>query len=1343
MVAYDVGGDGSWVNVRVYGQPKLTSIVQPSGDTITIGSNGIYHQNKSLNTTHTVWFDRDGANRITAIHDPTGGSNGMPVVQYIYNNDTGNLIQVLKLTDRVAGVYATNQYHYDLSQFPHYITEIDNGLGVPITRNYYDSTGRLVATVDPNGYTNQFIHNLTNNIELVVDRLGRTNTFVYDSRGNVTAMTNAVKGITLSGYDANNNKTNEIVYSNNSPYATNSFTYDQNTGLLLTSKNPLGFTTTFAYNQLGELTNTVDARSYSSSSFYDSNTGLLLGTSDALGNTTTNFYDDNGLLMGSRDSAGTLTTNWYDGLGNLTNTATYTLNPLTILSTNSFGYDMDGNRTNSIVWRHAGSYWSNAVSTFMYDGQNRVIQTIDPDGGTNMVVFDAAGRQQRTVDKLYHTNTFAYDYLGRLVLSTFPDGSTNATIYDANGNRTSSIDQSGHQTLFSYDGLNRLTNTVFADSTTSSTIYDDLGRVKFSIDARGTTNAFGYDAAGRRIAVTNAWGFPGIQMTNGFVFDQNGNQTSIIDGAGHTTTYSFDALNRQVQVQYADTTKTFTGYDSAGRRIAETNQDGIATRFGYDGVGRLTFVTNAFGVTGQQVYTQFQYDEAGNETAQIDALGHTTLYSYDSMGRRVKRTMPMGSQSEGFLYDLVGNILQHTNFNGKIITNRFDSLNRLVARIYPDGTSNTFTFSSTGRRLIMKDASGSYTNQYDIRDRLRTNTSPAGVLCYSYDANGNVASIVSSNTAGTFVSYQYDPLNRLTNVADGRLTGTQNTAYGYDAAGNLKWLQYPNTVTNAYTYDLLNRLTNLLWIKNVTTTSAVFGYQLGAAGNRTNLNETVNSVPRGYFWRNDALYRLTNETVSGTSPTGSPAYVYDAAGNRSSRTAALGLSAQSLTYNSNDWLTSTDQYDSDGNTTLNGNSQPYSYDFEDHLTNFNNQVTLVYNAEGQRVKKVASGVTTLYLVDALNPSGYPQVLEELTVSTTTNVSCAYTYGLALISQRQPSITTNFYGFDGHGSVRFLTDPVGAIGNTYMYDAFGNVVNSTGTTVNNYQYAGEQWDPNLGFYYLRARYYKPDSGRFWTLDTFEGRQDDPQSLHKYIYCSADPVNKVDPSGNDELLAEDFGATQEFAIEARSVTGIAGSGANAISRVVQSAALFGFLADQFGLFDGNPQSQIETLKKNNPNDMIFLHATSTGGWPELAQGGIPQIDPSRGFGKDFGRGFYTFNASSADPRVVPSAIEWANRTAGKDGGIPEVTVWRISRSKYGSLTKADFSQLSAMQYSEVVGNFRDKKTQTTGSQVAFGEIAKQQGGAWVRDFSLPFQYKFEGRSGIKDLRFSGGFSQGPLH
>ncbi len=100
-------------------------------------------------------------------------------------------------------------------------------------------------------------------------------------------------------------------------------------------------------------------------------------------------------------------------------------------------------------------------------------------------------------------------------------------------------------------------------------------------------------------------------------------------------------------------------------------------------------------------------------------------------------------------------------------------------------------------------------------------------------------------------------------------------------------------------------------------------------------------------------------------------------------------------------------------------------------------------------------------------------------------------------------------------MRALASTTGVVTDTYDYDAFGNLIHSTGATPNNYLYSGEQFDPDLHLYYNRARYLNTSAGRFWSMDSFEGIGQDPFSLHKYLYASADPINRVDQSGHDEL------------------------------------------------------------------------------------------------------------------------------------------------------------------------------------------------------------------------------------
>ena len=196
-------------------------------------------------------------------------------------------------------------------------------------------------------------------------------------------------------------------------------------------------------------------------------------------------------------------------------------------------------------------------------------------------------------------------------------------------------------------------------------------------------------------------------------------------------------------------------------------------------------------------------------------------------------------------------------------------------------------------------------------------------------------------------------------------------------------------------------------------------------------------------------------------------------------------------------------------------TKAFTYDSENRLTTMNGgAVRIVYDGFGNRVAETVNGVTTKYLVeDDVNPTGYPQVMDELVNGAVTR---AYTYGLQRISQNQTmsgTWTPSFFGYDGFGSVRQLTNLASAVTDTYAYDVFGNMLISTGTTPNNYLYRGEQYDPDLGLYYLRARYYNPATGRFFSRDPEDGVPADPASLHKYLYVGGDPVNALDPMGRE--------------------------------------------------------------------------------------------------------------------------------------------------------------------------------------------------------------------------------------
>jgi RHS repeat-associated protein len=1063
----------------------VRSVADTNGNSLVIGPNGITHSSGK-----SVTFTRDAQGRITRITDPQGNA-----LNYAYDA-RGDLVSSSDRENQ------TTTYVYNST---HGLLSLTDPLGNQPARVEYDDAGRVVSQTDATGKTVHFNHDLDSRQEVVTDRLGRITVFEYDARGNILRVTDAAGASFTRTYDGNDNLLSETDANGK----TTSYTYDAR-GNRASVTDPLGNTTRYTYNSLGQVLTVTDPAGRVATNTYDAK-GNLTSARDPLGHTAGSTYNSRGLETSTTDALGNTTLFEYDAAGNLTKQT----DPAGRATT--YTYDAVGRRLTETTTRTAGGAAETLTTAFEYDRAGRLLKTTYPDATTTRASYDAAGRRTESFDRLGRRTAYEYDDMGRPVKTTFPDGTTEEAAYDAEGRRTSSTDRAGRVTAYAYDPLGRLVKTTLPDGEFYTTEYDANGQAVRTVDALGHATLHEYDAAGRRTKVTDALG---RSMT--FAYDADGNQTALTDARGQTTRFEYDALGRRTRTVYPDATAQSAAYDAAGRIVSRTDQAGRAVLSEYDRLGRLVKVTDALGGV-----TSLAYDEQGNLLTQTDALNRTTRYEYDRLGRRTRRTLPLG-QSETYAYDAAGNVVSRTDFRGKRTAYAFDEMGRLLSRT-PDPTlgqpSVTFTYTPTGQRATMTDASGTTTYTYDSRDRLVSKQTPQGTLAYTYDAAGNLLTVRSSNAEGVAADYAYDELNRLASVTDQR-GGAGVTAYTYDANGNLESATYPNAVRTAYTYDALNRLTALsAGVGGATVAS--YAYTLGAAGNRLSVTEQSG---RTVNYTYDALYRLTREAVAGdpAAVNGEVAYAYDAVGNRLSRESSLpGVETLFSSYDANDRLRA-DTYDANGNT-VGSNGTAYSYDFENRLTSVaGGVVTYVYDGDGNRVAKTEGGVTTRYLVDTNNHTGHAQVVEELRGG---QVARQYTYGHDLVSQRQlvgGQWRSSFYGYDGHGSVRYLTDEQGGVTDTYTYDAFGVLVARTGSTPNDYLYAGEQFDPNVGFYFLRARYMNPQTGRFQTQDTYEGSVFDPQSLHKYLYASANPVGNVDPTGNFSFSIAGFSVS--FSIHA---------------------------------------------------------------------------------------------------------------------------------------------------------------------------------------------------------------------
>jgi RHS repeat-associated protein len=1058
----------------------LVNLTDLNGNTLTIGRNGITHSSGE-----GVTFERDAQGNITRVTDPAGES-----LTYSYNTSV-DLVTVTDLEE------ATTRFTYN----DHYLISIQDPLGRQPIRNEYDASGRLISTTDAFGKKINLTHSLAANREVVTDRLGHSRVLEYDARGNVIRETNALGKVTTRTFD-----TNDQLLSKTDPLGhTTRYTYDTSRNLTEV-EDPLGNRTRYTYNMRGQLLTTTDPLGHTTRNTYD-DSGNLLETEDPLGNVTSYTYDTRGNLLSQTDANGSITRFEYDARGNVVRKIDAAGNATT--ST----YDGNGNRLTDTTTRTLPGGQQTLTTTFAYDRLGRLVSIVQPDGSGTATVYNAIGQVAEAVDPLGRHTRFTYDELGRQTVTTYPDGTSDFRVYDAEGRLLAATDRGGRVITYLYDPLGRLVKTMFPDASSTTNTYDEAGRLVASTDARNTTTTYEYDATGRRTRMLDALGGQTV-----FEYDAAGKQVAVTDANRQTTSFVYDNLGRLVRTIFPDGTRRDVEYDDLGQRTAETDQDGKTTHFGYDVLGRLLAVTDAL----NQV-TRYAYDEPGNRISQTDANGHITRFEYDALGRMTRRVLPDGA-AEQLGYDAVGNLTSKRDFAGRTIGFTYDLANQLILKTYPGGASVAFTYTATGRRATMVDARGTTRYIYNERDRLVEMAYPDGrKLTYGWDSNGNRTELVT-HVAGQVLQaqYTYDALNRLDTVIDplGRVYD-----HGYDTNGNRTSITYPNGVQTSYTYDALNRLIQLTTRPTVGAVVQSYVYTLSAAGNRTKIEEG-DGTTRSYGY--DALYRLTNETVTHNGATVyTKAFGYDPVGNRLQEVhtdAAGTIATTNATYDTRDrqlarggqiWT-----WDTNGNLSAKTGEATYVWGVDDRLQRVTRHdgtvVTHTYDADGVRVKtetRKPDGTTTAvdYMVDTSGLLG--QVVAETTGGT---LVAYYVRGDDLLAVIRPGATaetwaSHFYHADGLGSIRALTGESGAVTDRYTFTAFGELLSHEGEDSNAYLFAGEMLDPNSGFYYNRARWMDPSVGRFASMDTFEGLEFEPGTLHKYLYATADPVNSIDPTG----------------------------------------------------------------------------------------------------------------------------------------------------------------------------------------------------------------------------------------
>jgi RHS repeat-associated protein len=164
-------------------------------------------------------------------------------------------------------------------------------------------------------------------------------------------------------------------------------------------------------------------------------------------------------------------------------------------------------------------------------------------------------------------------------------------------------------------------------------------------------------------------------------------------------------------------------------------------------------------------------------------------------------------------------------------------------------------------------------------------------------------------------------------------------------------------------------------------------------------------------------------------------------------------------------------------------------------------VTFKYDPFGRRIEKISPTTTSIFVYNDDN------LVETVNASGGEVASYAQGQDIDEPLAMDRNGTTYYYEADGLGSITSLSSSAGALANTYSYDSFGNLTNSTGSVTSFFRYTAREFDTETNLYYNRARYYDSTGGRFISEDRigFYG------GGNFYAYVHNDTTDSTDPSG----------------------------------------------------------------------------------------------------------------------------------------------------------------------------------------------------------------------------------------
>jgi len=639
----------------------------------------------------------------------------------------------------------------------------------------YDANGNLIS-VSANAQNNSSMTYTNNDLTKYTDAKGYAYTYTYDTKHNMTqaksqtgttynygafsygnpttldvenpSATMSVKtSLTYTGASGSIAAGGYVASTSDQNGNADTYTYDQQKGLMTSSKNRVGATTSYSYNANTDQLTSLSSGSATASYGYADN---RLNTVTHNGFSYNLSYDAYGNVLETKVGSQSLSKHTYTGQDGSLASETYGNGDVVQYTYNNYGSVSAVKKGNATTTPATKYSWS-------YDNSGTAYKHTDSVSGI--------------------TYQYRYDSIGRIISQRAYTTSTGATRYE---------------TQYGYDNNNNVTKLTNIDAEGTSTVTSyPYGKDNLPSCTALTPSArkmnYTYDTLNRLKSTDITLDSPLNIYYNYRVSDRNATGDSFY----RTTQLSSELIGLKAYAYVYDAAGNITAVKEGARTDqTETAGTGYVTKitYEYDNLGELTRENNVY----TDKTTTWSHDNGGNivskkeyayTTGTLGDAQQSDTYTYNA----IWKDRLDNYNGSPITYDAIGNPLSYRGFSLGW------SSGRQLTSISGNGiTSGSFKYDADGNRS-QKKINGATTDYYYVDGKLLAENRDGVEYSYQYDANGNPARITYTNSSGTLVTY-YLVCNSRGDVEEIWTGGTagMSARYYYDAWGNVTSIKDAN-----------------------------------------------------------------------------------------------------------------------------------------------------------------------------------------------------------------------------------------------------------------------------------------------------------------------------------------------------------------------------------------------------------------------------------------------------------------------------------------------------------------------------------------------------------------------